>query len=246
MLKTRAGPLCGAMALRAGALQLHNPQLYSRSIGSSRRQPQLCAQQLPLQQAPAVGRLRRAAPSRQGLQQQQQQRRPLTRTRTSQQQQQPSADEQQRSEETLSVSDGEPEASTSSEEEAASASWAAARRQGLPGSNADHSLVEKLAEKPLELASELSKQDAHYLERRNRKRWWSRSEFPRVPPAAEKDKRVDQPRECAAGWQASQLLRGLAGVVLGPGCRCPQWPTSRLHCAVLPSRWCLRAALKAA
>jgi len=34
---------------------------------------------------------------------------------------------------------------------------------------------------PLELASTLSKEDAHYLEKRSRTGWWKRGSFPRVP-----------------------------------------------------------------
>lgn len=34
---------------------------------------------------------------------------------------------------------------------------------------------------PLEIASTLSKEDAHYLEKRGRKRWWRRMSFPKVP-----------------------------------------------------------------
>lgn len=34
---------------------------------------------------------------------------------------------------------------------------------------------------PLEAAATLSKEDAHYLEKRGRSRWWKRAQFPRVP-----------------------------------------------------------------
>lgn len=72
---------------------------------------------------------------------------------------------------------------------AAAAAWRQQQRQGGGSEGGDlPPIVEKLAAQPLELASELSKLDAHYLEKRNRKRWWSRSEFPRVPPPTEADK----------------------------------------------------------
>eukprot|EP00887_Chlorella_sp_A99_P005354 scaffold1.g5354.t1 len=42
--------------------------------------------------------------------------------------------------------------------------------------------LQRVARLPLELATTLSKEDAHYLEKRNRSRWWRRSQFPRLPP----------------------------------------------------------------
>lgn len=42
-------------------------------------------------------------------------------------------------------------------------------------------LARVLLQFPLELSSILSKEDAHYLEKRARRRWWSRRSFPRVP-----------------------------------------------------------------
>lgn len=43
------------------------------------------------------------------------------------------------------------------------------------------SFVSKIFQLPLEIASTLSKEDAHYLEKRGRKRWWKRMSFPKVP-----------------------------------------------------------------
>ena len=39
----------------------------------------------------------------------------------------------------------------------------------------------KVFKLPLEIASTLSKEDAHYLEKRGRKRWWRKMSFPKVP-----------------------------------------------------------------
>lgn len=43
-----------------------------------------------------------------------------------------------------------------------------------------------LVQLPLEIASAMGDEDAHYLEKRRRKRWWKRSgaSFPRLPPAS--------------------------------------------------------------
>ena len=49
------------------------------------------------------------------------------------------------------------------------------------GEKEKQSLVSKIFQLPLEIASTLSKEDAHYLEKRGRKRWWKRMSFPKVP-----------------------------------------------------------------
>ena len=49
------------------------------------------------------------------------------------------------------------------------------RGDGLVG------LTKNIFQLPLEIASTLSKEDAHYLEKRGRKRWWKRMSFPKVP-----------------------------------------------------------------
>lgn len=46
---------------------------------------------------------------------------------------------------------------------------------------------------PLEIATTLSKEDAHYLEKRSRHRWWRKGQFPRVPPDSLAEAHKDPP-----------------------------------------------------
>ncbi len=41
--------------------------------------------------------------------------------------------------------------------------------------------IKNIFQLPLEIASTLSKEDAHYLEKRGRRKWWKRMSFPKVP-----------------------------------------------------------------
>ena len=53
---------------------------------------------------------------------------------------------------------------------------------------------------PLQAAAILSKEDAHYLQKRGRSRWWKRSEFPRVPADSLQDVAKSPPQlEVGAG-----------------------------------------------
>jgi len=47
--------------------------------------------------------------------------------------------------------------------------------------NEGRGFFNKVFKLPLEIASTLSKEDAHYLEKRSRKRWWRKMSFPKVP-----------------------------------------------------------------
>ena len=58
---------------------------------------------------------------------------------------------------------------------------------------------------PLQAAAILSKEDAHYLQKRGRSRWWKRSEFPRVPADSLQDVAKSPP----------QLEVGAAAAVAG-------------------------------
>ncbi|KAL6769658.1 hypothetical protein ACKKBG_A31875 [Auxenochlorella protothecoides x Auxenochlorella symbiontica] len=69
---------------------------------------------------------------------------------------------------------GAPDTKTTSQEPGAARPTMRRRRR-------PSTLARVLLQFPLELSSILSKEDAHYLEKRARRRWWSRRSFPRVP-----------------------------------------------------------------
>ena len=58
----------------------------------------------------------------------------------------------------------------------ASAARRRSRQAAAPAAAGADGAVRKFARLPLELATSLSKEDAHYLEKRNRKRWWKQSQ----------------------------------------------------------------------
>ncbi|KAL4419151.1 hypothetical protein ABPG77_009127 [Micractinium sp. CCAP 211/92] len=79
-----------------------------------------------------------------------------------------------------SDSEGEPAQEVLSESELEEeGAPAAARRRQEGGQQA--SWQQRVLSMPLEAAATLSKEDAHYLEKRSRSRWWKRAKFPRVP-----------------------------------------------------------------
>lgn len=51
--------------------------------------------------------------------------------------------------------------------------------------------LQRVLQLPLEAAASLSKEDAHYLEKRGRRRWWRSAQFPRVPAESEEDGRPE-------------------------------------------------------
>ena len=69
-----------------------------------------------------------------------------------------------------------------SELEDEAAHGAAAQHGGRRrGASPERDPVRRALQLPLEAAATLAKEDAHYLQKRQRSRWWRRSEFPRVP-----------------------------------------------------------------
>lgn len=123
-----------------------------------------------------------------------------------------------------SGSEGEPAHEVLSEseleEEGGGAPAGAARRrqEGAPPA----SWQRRVLQMPLEAAATLSKEDAHYLEKRGRSRWWKRAQFPRVPDEG----RQAPPQLQVCGWVGG----GVGAWGVGGGGACPAGgPTGRAH-----------------
>lgn len=103
-----------------------------------------------------------------------------------------------------SDSEGEPDQEVLSEselEEEGGPAAARRRREGGPPAT----WRRRVLQMPLEAAATLSKEDAHYLEKRGRSRWWKRAQFPRVP-----DEGRVAPPELQVGRWAGRRRWGLS------------------------------------
>lgn len=118
-----------------------------------------------------------------------------------------------------SDSEGEPAQEVLSESELEEEGGpAAARRRQEGGQQA--TWQQRVLSMPLEAAATLSKEDAHYLEKRSRSRWWKRAKFPRVPDEGKTAPPELQVRGCTGqelGARACARHAASVGRVVRPG-----------------------------